>query len=146
MRIIIDGDATPNIDEIADLAQTYFMEMIVYCDYAHEIEDERFKTITNDIGKDSVDRAIINGLQEGDLLVTQDYGLASLALMKKAIVLHVTGKKISQDNIDNLLMSRYLGHVALQQGSRHKGPHKRTRKDKDNLLKQIELLLIDYRF
>ena len=99
----------PALIEIKQLCQQYGFEMIVFIDYAHQISDD-YQCVICDIGKDSVDQAIVENVLPGDLVISQDYGLASLVLLKDAKVLHPTGKMINEDNISNLLMSRYLGH------------------------------------
>ena len=76
---------------------------------------------------------ILSYIQAGDLLISQDYGLASLALLKEALVLHVSGKRISEDNINNLLMSRYLGHIS------------RNQKTSYYFLRELEKIFIEYK-
>lgn len=145
MRLLVDGDACPNIHQIKELAKIYKIEMQVYVDYAHEIYDDHFMTVICEIGRDSVDWQIVNECQENDLIITQDYGLASLVLLKQAKVLHVSGKMIHEDNIHNLLMSRYLGHKERQTHKHVKGPKKRTHRDSDIFLRQLEKLFIEER-
>lgn len=141
MRVLIDGDACPNKKEIKQLCEQYGFKMIVFIDYAHQISDD-YQCVICDIGKDSVDQAIVENVLPGDLVITQDYGLASLVLLKEAKVLHPTGKMINEDNISNLLMSRYLGHQERKRSHHIKGPKKRTQKDQDIFLRQVEKLLI----
>lgn len=115
MRLLIDGDACPDRQKVIELALHYGVEVLLFIDFAHVIEDERIQIIMCEVGKDSVDQMILSYLQEGDLLISQDYGLASLALLKKVTILHVSGKRITEDNINNLLTSRYLGHLSRKQ-------------------------------
>ena len=102
MRLLIDGDGTPNIREIKEIAERYHVEMYVFCDYAHVIEDDYFTTIQCEVGKDAADSQLLNFAQADDLAITQDYGLASLLLIKDVDVLHVSGKRITEDNIETL--------------------------------------------
>lgn len=146
MRILVDGDACPDINHIKELAQNYLVEMIVYVDWAHERDDDYYQTVICDIGSDSVDNAILNDVQKDDLVITQDYGLASLVLVREGRVMHPSGKRIRQENIDNLLMQRYVGSVNRRKHKHTKGPKKRTNKDRDNFLGQIEKLIIRERF
>ena len=143
MRLFIDGDGCPNCREIIDLACNYGIEVKLFIDYAHYLEDERIEVIMCEVGKDSVDLQIVSMIEEGDLLISQDYGLASLALTKGAKVLHVSGKRISEDNINNLLESRYLGHLARKQNKHLKGPKKRDYKTVQYFLRELEKLFIE---
>lgn len=143
MRLFIDGDGCPNCREIIDLACNYDIEVKLFIDYAHYLEDERIEVIMCEVGKDSVDLQIVSMIEEGDLLISQDYGLASLVLTKGAKVLHVSGKRISEDNINNLLESRYLGHLARKQNKHLKGPKKRDYKTVQYFLRELEKLFIE---
>ena len=67
-------------------------------------------------------------LAKEDLIVTQDYGLASLALAKGCIVLHHKGYKYTNDNIEQLLQTRYLSAMVRKSGKRTKGPKPFTEK------------------
>ena len=143
MRLLIDGDACPDRKEVIELALHYGVEVLLFIDFSHLIDDERIQIVMCEVGKDSVDQMILSYIQEGDLLISQDYGLASLALLKNAIVLHVTGKRISEDNINNLLTSRYLGHLSRKQNKHVKGPKKRNYKTSQIFLRELEKLLIE---
>lgn len=101
----IDGDATPDIEKIAFLCDKYDIKMIVYCDMNHFFDYE--SVIMCDQGNDSVDYAILKDVK-GDLVITQDYGEAGMLLTKGAIVVHPSGFIIDSNNIDSLLMTRYI--------------------------------------
>ena len=83
--------------------------MHVYVDYAHILKDVPYQVIECDIGHDSVDLLLLSHLQKQDILITQDYGLAALALGKGAYILHISGMEITSQNIDELLLRRYIG-------------------------------------
>ncbi|MEG0275686.1 MAG: DUF188 domain-containing protein [Coprobacillus sp.] len=141
MRLIIDGDACPNKQEIKELAMKHNVEMFVFIDYAHVLEDDYYQVINCEIGSDSVDMAIVKSVQENDIVITQDYGLAGLVLSKRAIVLHVSGQMIDNSNIDSLLFSRYVGAKMRKASQRTKGPAKRTDDVKIRFLEQLDNLL-----
>ena len=140
MRILIDGDACPNRKEVIDIAKQYHVEVIVFVDYAHMLNDD-CQIIQCDVGRDSVDMMIMNSAQSQDLVITQDYGLASLLLMKNVKVLHVSGKMITHENIDELLTSRYLSAMQRKQNKHLKGPSKRTKEVENDFLKQLQYLI-----
>lgn len=141
MRILVDGDACPNKQEIKELAVKYQKEMIVYMDYAHMIEDDDYQVVQCEIGRDSVDMVILSQIKAHDLLITQDYGLAGLVLSKGATVLHVSGMIIDSENIDSLLMSRYISAKQRKANKHLKGPSKRTDEIKIKFLKELENIL-----
>lgn len=143
MVLIIDGDACPNINEIKDIAVKYQVEMLVFIDYAHYLQDDYFKTILCEIGSDSVDLELLKHVKNNDIVITQDYGLAGLVLSKGAKVLHVSGKMIDNSNIDQLLMSRYVSAKQRKSGARIKGPARRTDEIRNVFLKQLEFLLME---
>lgn len=145
MRILVDGDACPNKEDIKRLAIQYQIEMFVYIDYAHVLEDDYYHVINCEVGNDSVDMAIINDSQKGDLVITQDYGLASLLLPKGVYILHISGMQIDNDNVDGLLMSRYLSAKQRRAQNRVKGPSKRTDEVKTYFLNQLEFILQNYK-
>lgn len=137
MRVLIDGDACPNKREIKQLLDRYQIRMIVFVDYAHLLNEDPYEVRHCEVGKDSVDMRIVNEVKAGDLVITQDYGLASLVLSKNAKVLHVSGMRIDQENIDGLLLKRYEGYKQRKRDKHLNGPKKRTKQDEDYFLNQV---------
>ena len=78
-------------------------------------------------GADSVDFALVNRLKPGDVVVTQDYGLASMCLAKCARVLNQNGLEYTADNMDALMLRRYENKKLLRAGKHPKGSPKRTK-------------------
>lgn len=126
MRVLIDGDGCPVVDIAVQLCRAYRTECIILCDTAHEIHQDGIQTLTFDKGADSVDFAIANRIQPGDLVITQDYGLASMCLARNASVIHQDGWEYNQWNIDALLFQRHESRKYRSSGGRIKGPAKRT--------------------
>ncbi len=141
MRILVDGDATPQREDIASIAKRYGIEMIVYMDYAHLVNSDMYTVKQCSVGNDNVDMMIMSDVKENDLVITQDYGLASLVLTKKAKVLHVNGSIIDENNIDSLLMQRYVGAKLRKENKHLKGPKKRTKEIEDRFIEKLEELM-----
>lgn len=141
MVILVDGDGCPELQTIKELAYRYGVKMTVFIDYAHFIQDDYFKIVMCEIGNDSVDMNLLKQTQTGDLVITQDYGLASLVLSKGAKVLHTSGKVIDNSNIDQLLMSRFVSAKQRRKGVRVKGPAKRTEGVRNAFYQQLEKML-----
>ena len=142
MRIIIDGDSCPVIEETKEIAQNNNIKLIIFCDYNHNINSSYGEVKKVDQSFQSVDMEIVNFTQEKDIVITDDYGLASLVLSKKCLVINSKGMIYNNNNIDNLLMRRHINKKIRRAGGKHPSPSKRTKKDnkvfKKNLLKLIE--------
>lgn len=138
MRVLIDGDACPNKDDLFEVCNNHSVEMIVFADYAHISYDVPYEVVYCEVGNDSVDMVLLRHVQSNDIVITQDYGLAGLVLSKKAKVLHVSGKEINEFNIEGLLSSRYMSAKMRNAHKRVKGPTKRTEDEREFLLTQLE--------
>ena len=123
--IYIDADACPVKDTIISEGIAKQIPVILVTSIAHFSTKEQpigVETIYVDTGAEAADYRIIRLLKKDDLLITQDYGLASLALAKGAIVIHHNGYRYTSDNIDRLLQDRYLSAMVRKSGKRTKGP------------------------
>ena len=127
MKVLVDADACPVVDITVKLCQSANVECVLLCDTAHQIYRDGVQTLVFDKGADSVDFAIANRVTAGDLVVTQDYGLASMCLAKRAVVLHQDGWQYTEDNIGALLFQRSESRRYRASGGRIKGPSKRTK-------------------
>lgn len=126
MKILIDADGCPVVWLTVSVAKEYAVEAVIFCDTSHELREDGVKTVTVDKGADSADFAIVNCVESGDLVVTQDYGLAAMVLSKKGRALTQNGLEITPFNIDSLLASRYAAKKARMSKKHLKGPPKRT--------------------
>lgn len=106
-RVLIDADGCPVVDEAAALAKRFELPCLILCDTAHRFEKPGAQTLVFSKGADSVDFALVNLVQPGDLVVTQDYGLAAMCLARGARVLNQDGRSYTADNIDGLLLARH---------------------------------------
>lgn len=108
MKIFVDGDGCPVVDLSIRIAKEYDLDIIIVKNYAHIIEDSYATIITVDISRDSADYYIVNNAKKDDIIVTQDYGLAAMAISKGAICINQYGLIISSNNIDGLLNKRHI--------------------------------------
>ena len=93
---------------------------------------------------DALDISLINLCRRGDIVVTQDYGVAALALGKGARAIHQSGRRYTDENIDGLLMERHLAKKARRNGKHHlKGPAKRTEEDDRRFAESFERLVLE---
>jgi len=126
MTIYIDADGCPVVDITVNIAKQAGIACVIVCDTSHIFEKDGAKTITVSRGADSVDFALVNMIQKGDIAVTQDFALAAMILAKGAIPLSQNGMIYSDNNIDGLLNQRYTAKKIRMSGGRLKGPAKRT--------------------
>lgn len=125
MRILIDADGCPVVDISVKLAKKHHIECLILCDTAHVFNKDGAETLTFSKGADSVDYALVNRVNAGDIVITQDYGLAAMCLARRAVVLNQDGMEYTSDNIDALLLARHTAKKIRNSGSRLKGPPKR---------------------
>lgn len=126
MRILIDADGCPVVDTSVRLAKKHGTECLILCDTSHVFEKAGATTLTFSKGADSVDFALVNIVNAGDIVITQDYGLAAMCLARNAIVISQNGMEYTADNIDALLLARHTAKKIRNSGGRLKGPPKRT--------------------
>lgn len=126
LKLLIDADGCPVVDAAIRLCRRYAVPCLILCDTAHEFHRDGAETYVFDKGSDSVDFAIANRTDPGDIVITQDYGLVSMCLARGARVLHQDGWEYTRDNIDALLFARHESRKLRASGNRTKGPKKRT--------------------
>ena len=141
MKVLIDADACPVVDIAVRLCADFAMECLLFCDTAHQIHRDDAQTLVFDKGADSVDFALVNRVEEGDIVVTQDYGLASMCLGKGARVIHQDGWEYNEYNISGLMEQRHAARRFRAAGGRTKGPAKRTGAQDDAFAKAFRSLL-----
>ena len=142
MIIYIDADACPVMRIAEDIAWKHGIPVTLLCDTNHVLTSDYSTVKVIGAGADAVDFALINLCQRGDIVITQDYGVAALALGKGAKAIHQSGKWFTDDNIDGLLMDRHLAKKARRSGKHHlKGPAKRTEEDDKRFAESFERLI-----
>lgn len=141
MQVLIDADGCPVVRLAVDCAARHGVPATIVCDSAHRFELPDAKTVTVDKGADSADFRLVNLISPGDVVVTQDYGLAAMSLARGARAVSQNGLCYSDQNIDSLLMARHTSRRLRQAGIRVKGPSKRTSQQDAEFLKALEALL-----
>lgn len=141
MKVLIDADACPVVDITMELCRKHGVRCILLCDTAHTIRREGADTLVFDKGADSVDYALVNRAEPGDIVITQDYGLASMCLARNARVLHQDGWEYTPWNIDTLLLQRHEARKLRSAGGRTKGPSKRQSQQDHAFSLALEKLL-----
>ena len=109
MHIYVDADACPVKEIIERVAKEKGIAVTMVIDVNHILKSDYSEIVTVSQGADSVDLYLINRVCADDVVVTQDYGVAALALGKKAKAISNSGLIFTNDNIDKLLFERFLG-------------------------------------
>ena len=141
MRIIIDADGCPVVRIAVDIANKHSVPVIIVCDCAHYFDIPGTETITVTRGADSADFRIVNMISPGDIVITQDYGLAAMALARKATPISQNGVIYSDDNIDSMLLARHTARKIRNSGGRLKGPSKRTQEQDQTFINTLTKIL-----
>ncbi|MEH7095240.1 YaiI/YqxD family protein [Neobacillus vireti] len=134
MKIYVDADACPVKDVVISEGRKANIAVILVTSFSHFSNAEQpsgVETIYVDSGADAADYRIMKLAEAGDIIITQDYGLASLGLAKGNIVLHHKGFRYTNENIDQLLQTRYFSAMARKSGKRTKGPKPFTAEDRE---------------
>lgn len=141
MRILIDADGCPVVNQTIQTGKKYGLEVMILCDTAHHFEREGARTITVPKGADSVDYVLVNQVKPGDIVVTQDYGLAAICLARNGFPIRQDGMEYHAGNIDALLMARHTAKKIRSAGGRLKGASKRSREEDQTFLRGLEELI-----
>ena len=141
-HILVDADACPVVRIVEDIARRFACPVTLLCDTNHILQSDYSQVRVIGAGADAVDFALFNLCHTGDVVVTQDYGVAAMALGKGAYAIHQSGRLYTDENIDQLLMERHLAKKARQSSKHHlKGPRKRTREDDERFAAAFTQLL-----
>ena len=131
MKIYVDADACPVVAIVEQIAKEYEIPVTLLCDTNHVLYSDYSEVVTVGAGADAVDFKLVSLCHKGDIVVTQDYGVAAMILGKGAYGIHQNGKWYTNENIDRMLMERHLAKKARNAKKKHhlKGPSKRTDED-----------------
>ncbi len=143
IKILVDADACPVINIIEKVAKKYQIPVILFCDTNHFLSSEYSEVKVIGAGADAVDFALLTHCNSGDIVVTQDYGVAAMILGKGAKGIHQSGKWYTNENIDQMLMERHIAKSMRRASSKNhiKGPKKRTKEDNERFEASFENLV-----
>ena len=142
MTVFIDADGCPVVDLTIKISRQAGVDCVIVCDTSHVFERVGTRTITVSKGADSADFMLVNMIQRGDIVITQDYGLAAMCLARGTIPVSQDGMIYSDNNIDALLLQRHTAKKIRMSGGRLKGPSKRTPEQDKEFEKILKGLLI----
>lgn len=143
MNIYVDADACPVVRIVEDIAEKYNIAVTLLCDTNHVLNSDYSDVIIVGAGADAVDYKLISICHKGDIVVSQDYGVAAMALGKGAYAIHQSGRWYTNDNIDRMLMERHLNKKQRRTSHKNhvKGPKKRTSEDDERFRESFEKMV-----
>ena len=143
MQIFVDADACPVVAIVEKVAKVHAVPVTLLCDTNHVLSSGYSKVIVVGAGADAVDYKLISICRKGDIVVSQDYGVAAMALGKGAYAIHQSGKWYTDENIDEMLMERHINKKARRSSSKNhiKGPKKRTGEDDEHFAQAFEKMV-----
>ena len=115
INIFVDADGCPVVSVAVDIAKEYKKDITIVKNYAHNITSDYAKVVTVDISRDSADYYIANHISPGDIVITQDYGLAAMILARGGIGINQNGNIITEENIDGMLNTRHINQKLRRQ-------------------------------
>ena len=144
MQIFVDADACPVVDIVETIAEKYNISTTLLCDTNHILYSDYSDVIVVGAGADTVDYKLISICHKGDVVVSQDYGVAAMALGKGAYAIHQSGKWYTDENIDRMLMERHFNKKARRSSSKNhiNGTRNRTNEDDERLAQSFETLVL----
>ena len=143
MQIFADADACPVVGIVEKVAKEHNLPVTLLCDTNHVLSSDYSEVIVVGAGADAVDYKLISICHRGDIVVSQDYGVAAMALGKGAYAIHQSGKWYTNENIDQMLMERHLNKKARRVSGKNllKGPRKRTAEDDEHFRASFEKMI-----
>ena len=144
MQIFVDADACPVVGIVETIAEKYNISNTLLCDTNHILYSDYSEVIVVGAGADAVDYKLISICHKGDVVVSQDYGVAAMALGKGAHAIHQSGKWYTNENIDQMLMQRHITKCAKRASSKNhiKGHKKRSNEDNIHFAESFEKLVL----
>ena len=147
MHIWVDADACPNsIKEILFRAaiRTKTMMTLVANQALTSPPSPFIKRMQVGSGFDVADAKIIECMQAGDLVITADIPLASLAIGKGGCALNPRGTLYTLNNMQQCLNIRNRNETLRESGVLTTGPDKLTHRDNECFANQLDKLISNY--
>ena len=141
IKILVDGDACPKsvLQICLKVGRKYGVPVWTVASFNHEIDSDHHVLVGN--APQETDFKVMNLSEEGDVIVSQDWGLAAIVLGKGARCLSPAGREFPSDKMMFLLEERELKAKFRRAGGRTKGPKKRTSEDDQRFESCLERIL-----
>ena len=142
MKLWIDGDACPVVDAVVRVGRARHLPVILVKNIHHHYDRSDLEIQTVSGGPDSVDFHILGRIQPGDVVITQDTGLAALVMSRKAFAIHPMGREFTDGNIDMLMDHRFTGQLLRRKHGIYPKGHK-VKKAPDTVFEAALVAMLD---
>ncbi len=143
--VFIDADACPVTREAISIARSHGYTVVLVANGTQNLERHTMRNGVEAIqvsgGRDAADFVIIEELQPGDAVVTQDTGLAAMVLGRGARAIGPRGRIFHLATIDAEMEVRHAEQKLRRAGGRTGGPSKFTDEDREHFSDRFEWLL-----
>ncbi|WP_424766218.1 YaiI/YqxD family protein [Paenibacillus sp. sgz302251] len=140
--IVVDADACPVKAEIGETATQFSTPVLMVASHDHRLTPQPgVQLVQVDRSNQSVDLYIVNHIVRGDIVITQDFGLACIAIGKGAIVLSPRGEQYTDENIDYLMERRHELAKRRRSGGKSRGPKAMNHEDRDRFQQKLTKVL-----
>jgi uncharacterized protein YaiI (UPF0178 family) len=143
--LFIDADACPVTREAIDAARRMGLPVVLVANGTQNLERytkrSGVEAVQVSSGADAADFAVIERLQPGDAVVTQDIGLAAMVLGRGAAAVSPRGRQFHLSTIDAEMHIRHEEKKLRRAGGRHGGPRPFSDEDREHFSEVIERVL-----
>lgn len=141
MKILVDADACPKsvLQTCLQVGFSHGMPVWTVASFNHNITSDHHIVVGN--APQEADIKVANLAEKGDIVITQDWGLAAVVLGKGARCLSPGGREFRSDDMEFLLEEREIKAKHRRSGGRTRGPKKRTREDDKKFGEQLETII-----
>jgi uncharacterized protein YaiI (UPF0178 family) len=141
MKILVDADACPKkvLQICIELGTKYAVQVWTVASFNHNIISDHHVVVGDN--DQETDIKVLNLTDAGDVVITQDWGLAAMALGKRARCISPAGREFCNDTIDFLLEERDMKAKLRRSGGKTKGPSKRTAEEDLKFQERLDSIL-----
>lgn len=122
MTVYVDADACPVVDDVVELCAPEEVVLVHNRHHLHERPEPHVRTLETGDRRDAADHVIHRHVSAGDVVVTDDLGLAALVLPREAAVVRFRGDRVRSEDIEGRLAMRHQAGKQRRAGGRTRGP------------------------
>lgn len=138
-QIYVDADAWPAKDEVLRVAERHGVVVTFVANFGlRPSRDPMVRTVMVPQGADAADDWIVEHVEAGDIVCTNDIPLAGRALKQGATVLGRTGKPFTEASIGMALAMRELMRDLRETGAAKGGGPAFSKEDRSRFLRALE--------
>lgn len=141
MTIFVDADACPVVEDVIDLGEPETVVLVHNRHHVHDRPEEHVRTRETGDRPDAADHYIHRNVDNGDIVVTDDLGLAALVLPRGARVIRFRGDRVRDEDILNRLSMRHQAGKVRRSGRRTTGPSSFEAEDRRRFRRRLKKLL-----